>query len=112
MRPKLSFIDGDNRSTMKKILSLFLLVVLHASTWAQFRVEVSGVGLTQIPVAVSAFRGEDTAVQKISAIVQADLERSGQFRGVDASGVNLDEASRLKSEADAAIPPEPRWDEI
>jgi TolB protein len=90
----LSFTDGDNRSTMKKIFSILLLVVLHASAWAQFRVEVSGVGLTQIPVALAPFRGEDTAAQKISAIVQADLERSGQFRGVDAAGSNLDDASR------------------
>ncbi len=94
MHPKLSSTDGDNRGTMMKIFSVFLLLFLHATAWAQFRVEVSGVGLTQIPVALVAFRGEDTAVQKISAIVQADLERSGQFRGVDASGVSLDDASR------------------
>ncbi len=94
MQPKLSRRDGDNRGTMMKIFSVFLLLFLHATAWAQFRVEVSGVGLTQIPVALVAFRGEDTAVQKISAVVQADLERSGQFRGVDASGVSLDDASR------------------
>jgi TolB protein len=90
----LSFTDGDNRSTMKKIFSILLLVVLHTSAWAQFRVEVTGVGLTQIPVALAPFRGEDVAVQKISAIVQADLERSGQFRGVDTAGSNLDDTSR------------------
>lgn len=73
---------------------MLLLVLLQASAWAQFRVEVSGVGLTQIPIALVAFRGEDTALQKISAIVQADLERSGQFRGVDAPGVTLDDTSR------------------
>jgi len=61
---------------------------------AQFKVEVSGVGLTQLPVAIAAFRGEAQSPQKMSAIVQADLERSGQFRGIDASGVALDEASR------------------
>ncbi|WP_345538810.1 Tol-Pal system beta propeller repeat protein TolB [Variovorax defluvii] len=61
---------------------------------AQFRVEVSGVGLTQLPIALAPFRGEDASPQKISAIVQADLERSGQFRGVDASGQALDESSR------------------
>jgi TolB protein len=64
------------------------------SAFAQFRVEVSGVGLTQLPIALAPFRGEDASPQKISAIVQADLERSGQFRGVDASGQSLDEASR------------------
>lgn len=61
---------------------------------AQFRVEVSGVGMTQLPIAVAAFRGDDQAPQKLGAIVQADLERSGLFRAVDASGVPLDETSR------------------
>ena len=61
---------------------------------AQFRVEVSGVGLTQLPIALSPFKGEDASPQKPAAIVQADLERSGQFRGVDASGQSLDETSR------------------
>lgn len=79
---------------MKKIFSVLFLVLLQASAWAQFRVEVSGVGLTQIPVAIAAFRGEDASSQKISALVQADLERSGQFRGVDSAGSNLDDSSR------------------
>ncbi|MDP2032685.1 MAG: Tol-Pal system beta propeller repeat protein TolB [Polaromonas sp.] len=64
------------------------------ASWAQFRVEVSGVGLTQLPIAIAAFRGDAQAPQKIAAIVQADLERSGQFRAVDASGSPLDESSR------------------
>jgi len=61
---------------------------------AQFRVEVSGIGMTQLPIAVAAFRGDDVAPQKIGAIVQADLERSGQFRSLDTAGYRLDELSR------------------
>ncbi|MDR7305266.1 Tol-Pal system beta propeller repeat protein TolB [Rhodoferax saidenbachensis] len=61
---------------------------------AQFRVEVSGVGLTQLPIAIPAFRGEDAAPQKLAAIVMADLERSGQFRGTDNVAGAWDEASR------------------
>ena len=61
---------------------------------AQFRVEITGVGLTQLPIAIAPLRGEAQSPQKISAIVQADLERSGRFVGVDASGVPLDETSR------------------
>ncbi|MBP7606772.1 MAG: Tol-Pal system protein TolB [Giesbergeria sp.] len=61
---------------------------------AQFKVEVSGVGLTQLPIAIAPFRGEAQSPQKMAGIVQADLERSGQFRGVDTSGVALDESSR------------------
>ncbi len=60
---------------------------------AQFRVEISGVGATQIPIAVARFRDEAAGGQPIAAIVRANLERSGLFRGVDAPG-QLDETSR------------------
>jgi TolB protein len=62
---------------------------------AQFRVEVSGIGVTQLPIAVTAFRGEASSPHKLGAIVRADLERSGLFRSVDVAGVALDESSRL-----------------
>ncbi|MBI5279208.1 MAG: Tol-Pal system protein TolB [Burkholderiales bacterium] len=61
---------------------------------AQFRVEVTGVGLTQLPIAIAPFRGDAEAPQKIGAIVAADLERSGQFRLVDTAGAAFDETSR------------------
>jgi TolB protein len=61
---------------------------------AQFRVEVSGVGLTQVPVAIPAFKGEESSPQKLSTIVMADLERSGQFRGTESVSGVWDEASR------------------
>jgi TolB protein len=54
---------------------------------AQFRVEISGVGATQIPVAVAKFRDEDGAAPSlgvVSQIVRADLERSGVIRLVAA----------------------------
>jgi len=60
---------------------------------AQFRVEIAGVGATQIPVAVARFRDEAAGGQPIAAIVRANLERSGLFRGVDAPGA-LDETAR------------------
>ena len=60
---------------------------------AQFRVEISGIGATQLPLAVTRFRDEDRSGQAISAIVRADLERSGAFRIVDSSGA-LDERSQ------------------
>jgi TolB protein len=61
---------------------------------AQFRVEVTGVGLTQVPIAVVDFRGEAGSPQKISDIIQADLERSGQFTGIETAGTVLDETAR------------------
>ena len=77
-----------------RVLAIGLALLGAVPVQAQFRVDVAGIGLNQLPIAVSAFRGEDAAPQKIAAIVQADLERSGQFRGVDASGGLLDELSR------------------
>lgn len=78
---------------MKKLLSLCVAGLIAVQAHAQFRVEVSGVGMTQIPIAISAFRGDEQSPQKIGAIVQADLERSGQFKGVDIA-TGLDESSR------------------
>ena len=63
--------------------------------WAQFRVEISGVGATQLPVAIARFRDEDKAGPNaaIAAIIRADLERSGQFRNLDVAAA-LDETSQ------------------
>jgi TolB protein len=79
-------------------LRFFSSVLLALSFWlastsaaqAQFRVEMSGVGASQVPIAIAHFRDEDRCGQTLSAIVRADLERSGLFRGVDAAEV-LDE---------------------
>ncbi len=70
-------------------LSFFAIISSHA----QFRIEVTGVGVTQIPIGLSTFKGEDSAPQKISTIISADLERSGQFKS-SALGAIGDEVSR------------------
>jgi TolB protein len=60
---------------------------------AQFRVEISGVGMTQLPIALPKFRDETVTGAALSDIVHADLERSGYFKIVDANGVSIDETS-------------------
>ena len=75
-------------------LLISLLAAASLSAFAQFRVEVSGVGMTQVPIAVAPFRGEAQSPQKIGAIVKADLERSGVFRSIDTTGVVADENTR------------------
>jgi len=85
----------DMRQWRRRELVGLLGAAAAVPAWAQFRVEVTGVGLTQLPIAVVPFRGDADAPQKIGAIVQADLERSGQFRAIDPSGAPaLDETSR------------------
>lgn len=71
--------------------TLMPLTAVHA----QFRVEVAGVGLTQVPFSIASFRGAEQLPQDLAAIVRADLERSGQFRyAAPVSGASLDESSR------------------
>ncbi|HMN21470.1 MAG TPA: Tol-Pal system beta propeller repeat protein TolB [Ottowia sp.] len=81
-------------ATRRHLLLAALLATPTLPALAQFRVEVSGIGLTQMPIALVPFRGEAASPQKISAIVRADLERSGQFRGVDTGGEAMDETTR------------------
>ncbi|MBE2290460.1 MAG: LOG family protein [Chitinophagaceae bacterium] len=59
--------------------------------WAQFRVEIAGVGASQLPIAIAGWRDESLAGQAISSIIRANLERSGQFKLVDAGTAQLDE---------------------
>ena len=79
---------------MNKFFIGLLALCTGFGAMAQFRVEVSGVGLTQLPVAVAAFRGNEGMTQKMATIVAADLERSGQFRLVDTGTSVLDENAR------------------
>ncbi len=96
IRPNLHRLPDptQRRFWLKGLGALPLLATGPQAALAQFRVEVTGVGLTQLPIAVLPFRGDDAAPQKLGAIVLADLERSGQFRGVDNSGSALDENTR------------------
>jgi TolB protein len=48
------------------------------------RVEITGVGGQQFPIAIAPFAVEGAPVQDIAAIVRDDLARSGLFRIVDA----------------------------
>ena len=90
----ISSISAAVPRTSRRTLIAAMAAAPALPALAQFRVEVSGVGLTQLPIALPAFRGEEGSPQKISQIIRADLERSGQFRNVDASSDKLDESSR------------------
>ncbi len=76
---------------MKKLSMLYTGLAIAAtisSAQAQMRIEISGVGSNQIPVAVASFVNERVSPQKISEIIKADLERSGAFKIIDAGVVN------------------------
>ena len=77
-----------------------------APVYAQLRVEVSGVGSMQIPVAIAAFGNESMTPQQISNIIKDDLSRSGYFKIIDTDAVmtettlvNFDEWKQRGAEA-------------
>jgi TolB protein len=85
---------AQTSTQIRALIALFSLLLSGISpVQAQFRVDVSGVGLTQLPISIVNFKGEGAGAQKISAIVAADLARSGQFRIIDAGVDGLDENS-------------------
>ncbi|MFM2324655.1 MAG: hypothetical protein RL244_1534, partial [Pseudomonadota bacterium] len=85
--------------TSPKARSVALTGVLLAGlasvpAWAEFRVEITGAGVTQYPITSSPFRGEAEAPQKPASIIQADLVRTGLFRAVPVEAGQLDENSK------------------
>ena len=64
-------------------LTISFTLGLTSMAHAQLRVEISGVGANQIPIAIAAFADESVAPQQVSAIIKADLQRSGFFKIID-----------------------------
>ena len=64
---------------------LFGLVFLVAAsqTPAQLSIEITGPGVQRTPIAIVPFAGDAAVGSSLTAIVRADLERSGLFRGLE-----------------------------
>jgi TolB protein len=60
---------------------IFFLTASHAA--AQLSIEITGAGAHRIPIAIVPFAGEAALGTSVTAIVRADLERSGVFRGLE-----------------------------
>jgi TolB protein len=95
---------------MKKLHTLLFSasLLMGVAAHAQMRVEIAGVSGTQIPVAVAAFADESIAPDQVSAIIRADLERSGVFKVIDARQTisdtsNVDMGAFKASGADALV---------
>ncbi|MDQ2141316.1 Tol-Pal system beta propeller repeat protein TolB [Alcaligenaceae bacterium C4P045] len=73
---------------------MMLLTAWMAATpvHAQLRVDISGTGATQYPIAIADFAGDDAHGRAIAEVIRADLTRTGQFRLISAanSGLTVD----------------------
>jgi len=63
--------------------ALFAGLTVAACAQAQLRIETSGVGANQFPIAIAGFANETTTSQSMTAVIKADLERSGYFKIID-----------------------------
>ncbi|MBC3807770.1 Tol-Pal system protein TolB [Undibacterium seohonense] len=87
---------------MKKFSIIKALMIGVASlvcslAQAQMRVEISGVGSNQIPIAVAAFANEELSPQLVTSIIRDDLNRSGYFRLIEV-GVAIAESATVDFE--------------
>ncbi|HEY8249073.1 MAG TPA: Tol-Pal system beta propeller repeat protein TolB [Burkholderiales bacterium] len=60
---------------------MFLVAASQAA--AQLSIEITGAGAQRTPIAIVPFAGEAAVGSSLTAIVRADLERSGLFRGLE-----------------------------
>jgi TolB protein len=98
----MKMICTDRFPIPRRLLLGALLGGSMMSALAQFRVEISGVGLTQLPIAIAGFRDEGQSPVKISGVIQADLERSGRFK---AGGCGRSGAGRRVARRPAVVAP-------
>lgn len=84
-----------NRRTFARLPLLAAAAPLLGSlpALAQMRVDVSGVGATQYPIAIAGFATDGRVPQDVVAVVRSDLTRSGMFRVVDPQATLSDTAT-------------------
>ncbi|MBA3996818.1 MAG: Tol-Pal system beta propeller repeat protein TolB [Candidatus Accumulibacter sp.] len=69
------------------------LTLLQAPAHAELTIEITGAGANRIPLAIADFGGDAGVSRALTTVVRGDLERSGLFKMIDASGAALTEAS-------------------
>ncbi|MCL4185324.1 MAG: Tol-Pal system protein TolB [Burkholderiaceae bacterium] len=75
------------------LLALTLALALPFAAQAQMRIDVSGVGATQYPIAIASFTSDGRVPQEVANVVRSDLARSGAFRVIDPQAAMSDTAS-------------------
>ena len=78
----------NNKNPLYPSLLLALCLAFSARAYAQLKIEITGFGSSQSPIAVLQLKGEEALPQKVTDIVIADLYRSGFFKIVDSGGIN------------------------
>ena len=67
----------------RSLITLLAAALLAPAAHAQLRIEITGVGSNQFPVAVASFARDGQIPEQVDAVIRANLQRSGLFRLVD-----------------------------
>ena len=91
-------MSASPASSLRRTLMAAAAAPVAAMLWpvaaqAQMRIDVSGVGATQYPIAIAAFAVEGKLPQEVVEVLRADLARSGTFRLVEAGATLSDTAT-------------------
>lgn len=82
-----AFVGSLRASRRSFGCSLFILALTLAAqagnAVAQMRIDVSGVGASQVPIAVAGFAGNERAPTDIASVIRSDLSRVGSFQMID-----------------------------
>ncbi|CAM4033564.1 Tol-Pal system beta propeller repeat protein TolB [Bordetella tumulicola] len=80
--------------TLFALLTAIALLIWQPAH-AQLRVDISGTGATQYPVAIADFAVDDVHGRALAEVIRADLTRTGQFRLINAAGAGLNVDSAI-----------------
>ncbi len=75
------------------LIAFSTLALLQTSAHAELTIEITGAGASRIPLAIADFAGDPGSSRAITSVIRGDLERSGLFKMVDASGVAMTETT-------------------
>ena len=76
-------------------LGVLAALAFLSPTAAQLRVEITGVGSNQFPIAIATFKRDGEVPQPVDEIIRADLQRSGLFRLIDPGSAPLAETAAV-----------------
>lgn len=81
---------------LRRCLAALALLALPMLAQAQLRIEITGVGSNQFPVAVARFdTGGSTPPERVDEIIRANLQRSGLFRLIDTGAAPMAETAAV-----------------
>jgi TolB protein len=76
-------LQEHREKTSLRLLFGLVFLVAASQAAAQLSIEITGAGAQRTPIAIVPFAGEAAVGSSLTAIVRADLERSGLFRGLE-----------------------------